>query len=90
VAKNVSLLKSRDIPKPHQYNGFHSILGQYINYRLALRTIYPHHRLYLAIPEEVFGTFFRREFAQLSLKENYVALLVYDTEKEVIIDEINP
>ena len=71
-------------------NGFHGVLGQYINYRLALRQTHPQHRLYLAIPEEVFHTFFKREFAQLSLKENNVALLVYSVEQEAITNEVNP
>ncbi len=65
-------------------NGFHGVIGQYIHYRLALRNSYPEYRLYLAIPESVFKSFFRREFAQLSVKENQVALLVYNPEKEVI------
>jgi hypothetical protein len=40
--------------------------------------------------EEVFQTFFKREFAQLSLKENNVALLIYSVEQEVITNEVNP
>jgi XisH protein len=73
--------------EPSNINGFHGVIGQYINYRLALQKIHPQRRLYLAVPEEVFETFFQREFAQLSLKENTVALLVYSVEKEVIIHE---
>lgn len=68
-------------------NGFHAVLGQYINYRLALRTTYPRYKLYLAVPDEVFETFFKREFAQMALEENRVALLVYNVEREVIVGD---
>jgi XisH protein len=71
-------------------NGFHGVLGQYINYRLALRQVYPQYRLYLAVPEQVFMTFFQRKFASLSLEENKIALLVYSIEKEAITHEVNP
>jgi XisH protein len=76
--------------EPTNINGFPSVLGQYINYRLALRQIYPQYRLYLAVPEQVFMTFFQRKFASLSLEENKIALLVYSIEKEAITHEVNP
>jgi XisH protein len=73
--------------EPSTINGFHSVIGQYLHYRLALEEIQPNRRLYLAIPDEVFDTFFQREFAQLSIKKNAVALLVYNVEQEVILHD---
>jgi XisH protein len=41
----------------------------------------------LAIPEEVFNTFFKRDFAQLVVKENNILLFVFDPKDEVIVHE---
>ncbi len=66
---------------------FHAVLGQYLNYRLALRVTHPKYKLYLAVPEETFNTFYQREFTQLAIKEYSIAIFVYDVEKEVIVSE---
>jgi XisH protein len=63
---------------------FHSALGQYFNYRLALQIRDPKRQLFLAIPQRIHRTFFQIEFIQLALKAANVALLVYDPENEVI------
>ncbi len=55
-----------------------------------MRQVYPQYRLYLAVPEQVYNTFFQRKFAGLALSENRIALLVYRVEEEVIVYEINP
>jgi XisH protein len=66
---------------------FHSVLGQYLNYRTGLRLIYPEYKLYLAVPDDVFTTFFQREFTQVILKEFNLNILVYNAPKEVIVSE---
>jgi XisH protein len=66
---------------------FHAVLGQYLNYRLALRLTYPQYKLYLAVPEETFNTFYQREFSQLVIQEHHIAIMVYDVENEVIVHE---
>jgi XisH protein len=73
-----------------EVNSFHAVIGQYLHYRLALREKHAQYRLYLAIPEEVYLSFYQRKFVQLSLKEHQVAVLVYDIQSEVIINEYLP
>jgi hypothetical protein len=68
---------------------FHAVLGQYLNYRTALRIRYPDYKLYLAVPEETFNSFYQREFTQIVIKEHSLAILVYDVENEVIVSEYN-
>lgn len=68
---------------------FHATLGQYENYRAALELRDPSRKLFLAIPNEVYQTFFQAELVQYSLKRNQVALIVYDTDSEVILEWIN-
>jgi hypothetical protein len=63
---------------------FHTALGQYLNYRLALDDIQPERKLYLAISEETYETFFILPFTQKSVERNKINLLIYDTKKEVI------
>jgi hypothetical protein len=63
---------------------FHSALGQYFNYRLALKLKDSHRQLYLAVPKRIFEDFFQIEFIQLALEEAKVAVLVYEPEAEVI------
>jgi hypothetical protein len=68
-------------------NEFHAVLGQYLNYRVALRILYPQHVLYLAIPADIFAGFFQRQFTKLILQEFSVKVLVYDPFTEVIVHE---
>jgi hypothetical protein len=57
---------------------FHRALGQFINYRGALRIEMPDRILYLAVPVVAFNTFFQLDFPKMMLEENQVNLLVYD------------
>ena len=66
-------------------SGFHMALGQFINYRGALRREDPSRLLYLAIPLTTYNTFFQLEFPQMMIQENQVKLVVYDPENEVIV-----
>jgi XisH protein len=43
---------------------FHEALGQFRNYRRALRKKEPDRKLYLAVPEIVFNKFFTKPFIQ--------------------------
>ncbi len=43
---------------PSAITDFHQALGQFLNYRLALRKIEPDRKLYLAIPEDTYRKFF--------------------------------
>ncbi|GET41451.1 FdxN element excision controlling factor protein [Microseira wollei NIES-4236] len=65
---------------------FHSALGQFLNYRLALQMSEPDRTLYLAVPLETFDTFFQERFTQESVKLYQIKLLVYDPLKEAIVE----
>jgi hypothetical protein len=41
---------------------FHKAVGQFLNYRLALKHQEPDRSLYLAVPEDTYQTFFKIEF----------------------------
>ncbi|MEB3339788.1 XisH family protein [Okeania sp.] len=54
--------------KPSAVSEFHTVLGQFLNYRFALQTEEPGRTLYLAIPLAVYETFFARRFVQLIIQ----------------------
>ncbi|NEQ41915.1 MAG: fatty-acid oxidation protein subunit alpha [Okeania sp. SIO3I5] len=65
---------------------FHLAVGQFINYRLALKEIESSRVLYLAVPIETNRDFFSRPFIQTSIAYNEIKLIVYDLDMEVIVE----
>jgi len=68
---------------------FHTALGQFINYRGALRRLQPERVLYLAVPLTTYKTFFQLDFPKDMILENQLKMLVYDVEQEVIFKWIH-
>ena len=66
-------------------NEFHSALGQYINYRRALKSLQPDRKLFLAVPQDAFETFFQLPFTQEAIIADQVLLIVYEPNTEVIL-----
>ena len=65
---------------------FHTALGQFINYRGALRRREPERVLYLAVPLTTDKTFFQLDFPKAMVEENQVKMIIYDAEREVIVE----
>ncbi|MEH2113511.1 XisH family protein [Nostoc sp.] len=65
---------------------FHSALGQFLNYRLALQMSEPDRILYLAVPIDTFDSFFQERFTQEAVKLYQVKLVSYDPLQEVIVE----
>ncbi|MEA5573114.1 XisH family protein [Calothrix sp. UHCC 0171] len=63
---------------------FHTALGQFINYRGALKRREPERILYLAVPLTTYRTFFQLDFPQAMVEENRVKMVIYDVENEVV------
>jgi len=68
---------------------FHSALGQFMNYRMALKDLQPERILYLAIPSEIYDDFFTRTEGQKAIEYHQLKLIVYDIKKEVIVKWLN-
>ncbi len=66
-------------------NDFHTAVGQFINYRYALADLDPERELYLAISLATYEKVFIRRFIQSVIERAQINLIVYDTEKEVIV-----
>ena len=65
---------------------FHLAVGQFINYSYALEEEEPERILYLAVPLGTYKKFFSLEFVQSVLKKSQINVLVYDPDKEVIVE----
>ncbi len=63
---------------------FHTALGQFFNYRLALEEKEPDRELYLAVPLNTYNDFFSLQFIQKVVQRATLKLLIYDEQAEVI------
>ena len=70
---------------PSTVSEFHTALGQFLNYRVALRVKEPERVLFLAVPKDIYDNFFFEEIAQLSVQEYQVKLLIFDPDLEEIV-----
>ncbi|NEQ95526.1 MAG: fatty-acid oxidation protein subunit alpha [Cyanothece sp. SIO2G6] len=68
---------------------FHTALGQFLNYRLMLEENDHQRQLYLAVPVEIYQTFFQSRFAQVSIERHQLSLIVYDPIAEEILTWIS-
>lgn len=64
---------------------FHVAVGQFINYRSILSDEQPDRTLYLAIPLDVYDSFFQLPFTQKIIRENNIKLIVFNSVTEVIV-----
>ncbi len=64
---------------------FHTALGQFLNYRIALESSdEPERVLYLAVPKDVYQTFLRFEPAKTVINRYSILLIIYNPNQEVI------
>ena len=64
---------------------FHLAVGQFMNYRMALEQEEPERTLYLAVPSDVYDSFFTLPFAQLAIRRHGIRLIVFHPEQERIV-----
>ena len=69
---------------PSKISQFYTALGQFISYRAALQQQEADRILYLAVPSNVYDSFFTMGFIQSLIKQNQIHLIVYDMEQETI------
>ncbi|NEO19297.1 MAG: fatty-acid oxidation protein subunit alpha [Moorea sp. SIO4G2] len=53
---------------PSSITDFHLAIGQFINYRVALKVKDPERQLFLAIPDTTYQRFFQKEFPQIVIQ----------------------
>jgi hypothetical protein len=78
----------KSFTNPSAISEFHTAVGQYLNYRRALRSQEPARLLYLAVPSQTYEEFFRLRFIEEGVREYQIALMIYDVEERRIIQWI--
>ncbi|MDY6938957.1 MAG: XisH family protein [Cyanobacteriota bacterium] len=63
---------------------FHTAVGQFLNYRVALKKLEPERALYLAIPTDIYNKFFSEPFIQEVIREYNLKLIVFDSQQEEV------
>ena len=63
---------------------FHLTVGQFLNYRLALEEFEPNRILYLAIPDDIYNTFFQDSFVQKVIENYGIKLIIVNSKKREI------
>jgi hypothetical protein len=64
---------------------FHNALGQFLNYRLLLTEVEPDRMLYLAVPLDVYQSFFGQWLPRKAIAQYDLKIIVYDPAKEVLV-----
>jgi hypothetical protein len=67
-------------------SAFHTAVGQFFNYRVALELQEPERVLYLAVPLGTYRDFFQKQFIQLVIRQSQLKIIVYDPINEVIVE----
>jgi hypothetical protein len=74
---------------PSTITDFYNALGQFLSYRLALEKNESERILYLAVPLDVYESFFQFDFTQSAIQAYQIFLIVYDPSQETITQWIN-
>ncbi|OKH31552.1 XisH protein [[Phormidium ambiguum] IAM M-71] len=83
------IVEIKSFISPSPMRDFENALGQYILYRNLLKLNNQDYEIYLAVRDSIFDTFFQRKSIQAVVKLNEIALLVFNNEREEIIQWIN-
>lgn len=70
--------------KASDISEFHTALGQFMNYKLALHKQEPGRELYLAVPDSIYASFFKQPFIQEVIQQYQVKLIIFNPKDEVI------
>jgi XisH protein len=68
---------------------FHRALGQFNSYVVPLLEKDPERVLFLAVPEEIYNSFFQKNLIQKTLAFYHVKLLVFDSNQNIVVKWIN-
>jgi len=74
---------------PGRFTKFECAVGQYVIYRRLMMKVSPPRKLYLAVPREVFATFFREKPAVMEvITGEQLKLLIFDPQQQEIVQWI--
>ena len=68
---------------------FHQVVGQFVDYRIALRIKEPERLLFVAVTDDVYDEIFIRPFAQMVMTDLNMKLIVVNPITKTIVQWIN-
>jgi hypothetical protein len=74
---------------PSPISDFHTALGQFLTYRIMLEAKEPDRELYLAVPVEIYTTFFQSQFAKVATTQHKLKIIVYNPTAEELVKWID-
>lgn len=83
--QTIIAVEIKSFVRPSAISEFHTAVGQYLNYRRALRAQEPNRVLYLAVPSQTYDEFFRLRFIEEGIEEYQISLIIYDVEDRSIV-----
>jgi len=63
---------------------FHAILGQFLNYSIGLEEKEPDRQLFLAVPADIYDSFFQREAVQIAINRFQINLIIFEPTQKII------
>lgn len=82
------VIEIKTFSAPSSVHEMGTALGQYTLYRTFLRQVAPEDQIYLALSEVVFKELFARKSFQLVVRDNQIALLIVNLDREEIVQWI--
>ncbi len=76
----------KSFTNPSNISEFHTALGQFLNYQVALEEQKSQFILFLAVPVGAYQTFFTLPFVQTVINRFQLRILVYDPTEEAILE----
>ena len=76
----------KDFDSPSVISELEKTIGQLQLYQWALENQYPERQLFLAISENIYIRHFHKPIFQLAVQRNRINLLIYEPDREVIVE----
>ncbi|MBD1908136.1 XisH family protein [Funiculus sociatus GB2-A5] len=87
--KRKIVVEVKSFLSPSLIRDFETALGQYILYKNFLTLTQQEYQLYLAVSERAYENLFKRDSIQEVVKLNQILLIIFDIDKEEILQWLN-
>lgn len=88
-AQNKIVVEIKVFNSPSQITELQKTIGQYNMYQSILQRLTPDRQLYLAVSEDIYQDFFRQPAIQDIVSDQKIKFIIFDPEKESILQWIN-
>ncbi|WP_341733398.1 XisH family protein [Microcoleus sp. EPA2] len=83
------VVEIKSFTSPSLVSELEKAVGQYNIYRGFLRRLHPEKELYLAVPQQIYQTFFSRASIQIIVQDQEIKLIVFNSISQEIVEWIS-